>query len=49
MFKTDARLGNRIALRFRSKETRDDVVRKLLQSPERKATDPSSRIAAKLT
>ena len=27
MFKTDARLGNRIALRFRSKETRDDVVR----------------------
>ena len=27
MFKTDARLGNRIALRFRSKETRDDVIR----------------------
>ena len=26
MFRTDARLGNRIALRFRSKETRDNVV-----------------------
>ena len=27
MFKTDARLGNRIAQRFKSKETKDDVVR----------------------
>ena len=30
MFKTDARLGNRIALRFKSKEIGDDVVRYLL-------------------
>ena len=49
MFKIDARLGNRIALRFRIKETRDDVVRQLLHSLERKATDPSPRVAAKLT
>ena len=27
MLKTDARLGNIISLRFRSKETRDDEVR----------------------
>ena len=44
LWRVDQRYGARIALRFRSKETRDDACRQLAQSPARKRTDPDARV-----
>ena len=49
LYKADPKLGNCLVVMFRSKETRDDTISQLNQSPERKAMDPTSRISAKLT
>ena len=42
------RYGARLALRFKSKETRDNTCRQLVQSPDRKRVGPGTYVQAKL-